>query len=171
MRRVKVGNERKRTMFRDYIEEVAHNPLIILTAAAITLDTILGLFRAIKEKKFNSNFGIDGAIRKSAMLISVLFLMFADMVVKINCIGFLSEDFRALIHIEKIGMGEFFAILFILYEAVSILKNLYLCGAPIPRAVKELLEKFLLEMTEEMKPGQISGKQNIITEMRENVQG
>jgi hypothetical protein len=38
--------------------------------------------------------------------------------------------------------------------------------------VKELLEKFLLEMTEEMKPGQISGKQqNIITEMRENVQG
>ena len=159
-------------MFRNYVDEVSHNPLIILTAAAIALDTILGLFRAIKEKKFNSNFGIDGAIRKSAMLISVLFLMFADMVVKINCIGFLSEDFRALIHVEKIGMGEFFAILFILYEAVSILKNLYLCGVPIPGKLKDMLEKFLTEMTEEMKPGAESGKQtNIITEIRENIQG
>ena len=158
-------------MFRNYVNEVAHNPLIILTASSIALDTILGLFRAIKEKKFNSNFGIDGAIRKSAMLISVLFLMFADMVVKINCIGFLSEDFRALIHVDKIGMGEFFAILYILYEAVSILKNLYLCGVPIPGKVKDLLEKFLIEMTEEMKPGQESGKQNIITELRENAQG
>ena len=148
-------------MFRTFVSEVSHNPLIILTAAAITLDTILGLFRAVKEKKFNSNFGIDGAIRKSAMLISVLFLMFADMIVKINCIGFLSEDFRALIHCEKIGMGEFFAILFILYEAVSILKNLYLCGVPIPGKLKELLEKFLTEMTEEMKPGVEQGKQDV----------
>ena len=37
---------------------------------AVALDTILGVLRAIKEHKFNSSVGIDGAIRKTAMLTS-----------------------------------------------------------------------------------------------------
>ena len=43
----------------------------VILLIAVTLDTILGVLRAIKEHKFNSCVGIDGAIRKSAMLLSV----------------------------------------------------------------------------------------------------
>ena len=140
-------------MFKLYFNELAGNPFIILTAIAISLDTILGFFRALKEKKFNSNFGIDGAIRKAAMLISVLFLMLADFVVHINCISFIPVEIREGIGLTKIGLGEFFCVLFVIYEFVSILKNMYLCGMPVPGWMKTALEKLLTEMTKEIKEG------------------
>ena len=138
-------------MMHQYFSELVHNPMIVLTMMAIMLDTIFGLLRAIKERKFNSNFGIDGAIRKSGMVISVLFLMFADYVVHINLIGFLPQDMREAIHIDKIGMGEFFCLLYILYECVSILKNMYLCDLPISPKIKDKLERLLKDMTQEVK--------------------
>ncbi|WP_410745052.1 phage holin family protein, partial [Clostridium neonatale] len=52
--------------------------------------------------------------------------------------------------VDKIGLCEFFSILFILYEAVSILKNLLLCGAPIPTKLKTFIEKLLNIMTDEL---------------------
>ena len=51
---------------------------------AVLLDTLLGVLRAIKEHKFNSCVGIDGAIRKAAMILSVVFLMIVDSSVKID---------------------------------------------------------------------------------------
>lgn len=144
---------RERRMIQEYLRGVAHNPLIITTAAAVALDTILGLLRAAKEKKFNSNFGIDGAIRKSGMMVSVLFLMLADYLIKLNLIGFLSDDIRESLAVSKIGLGEFFCLLYIIYEAVSILKNMALCGIPIPKSIKKRMERFLKEMTGEIKEG------------------
>lgn len=138
-------------MIQEYLRGVAHNPLIVTTAAAVALDTILGLLRAVKEKKFNSNFGIDGAIRKSGMMVSVLFLMLADYLIKLNLIGFLSDDIRESLAVNKIGLGEFFCLLYIIYEAVSILKNMALCGIPIPKSIKKRLERFLKEMTGEIR--------------------
>lgn len=138
-------------MIQEYLRGVAHNPLIITTAATVALDTILGLLRAAKEKKFNSNFGIDGAIRKSGMMVSVLFLMLADYLIKLNLIGFLSDDIRESLAVNKIGLGEFFCLLYIIYEAVSILKNMALCGIPIPKSIKKRLERFLKEMTGEIR--------------------
>ena len=137
-------------ILRDFFNSIVRNPFIIVTASAICLDTILGLLRAIKEHGFNSCFGIDGAIRKSGMIVSVLFLMFTDFVVKINCIFFVPQEIREALGLTKVGMGEFFCILFTLYEAVSILKNMYLCDMPIPQSIKKWLEKFLLEMTREV---------------------
>lgn len=144
-------------MIHEYLRDVAHNPLIIMTAAAVALDTILGLLRAAREKRFNSNFGIDGAIRKSGMMVSVLFLMFADSLIKINLIGFLSEEVRESLSVTKVGLGEFFCLLYIVYEAVSILKNMALCGIPIPKPIKTRLERFLTEMTSEVKEGRQDG--------------
>ena len=40
----------------------------------IALDTILGFLRSIKEKQTNSCIGIDGIIRKVAMLFCIFFL-------------------------------------------------------------------------------------------------
>ena len=54
------------------------------------------------------------------------------------------------IGMEKMGSCEFFCLLFISYEIVSILKNMTLCGLPVPAKLKKLVEKFLDEMTEEL---------------------
>ena len=56
----------------------------VLLLYAVILDTVLGVLRAIKEHKFNSCVGIDGAIRKAAMILSVVFMMIIDSVVKID---------------------------------------------------------------------------------------
>ena len=39
--------------------------------------------------------------------------------------------------------------MFILYESSSILKNMVLCGLPIPLRIKKIIEKFLSDMTNE----------------------
>ena len=119
------------------------------------MDTILGVLRAIKEHKFNSCVGIDGAIRKVAMLFSVMFLMVIDSMVQINFLFMIPEEYLQYLGIERLGVCEVFCILYILYEAISILKNMTLCGLPIPAKIKRFLQKFLDDMTEEL-PEEVS---------------
>lgn len=127
----------------------AHLFFVILLYAVI-LDTVLGVLRAIKEHKFNSCVGIDGAIRKVAMLFSVLFLIFVDSMVNIDFLFMIPEEYLQYIGISKMGICELFCLLFILYEIVSILKNMTLCGLPVPAKIKHLIQKFLDDMTEEL---------------------
>lgn len=132
----------------------AHSFFIILLWAVL-LDTILGVLRAIKEHKFNSCVGIDGAIRKVAMLFSVLLLMFVDTIVNIDLLFLVPEKYLQYIGISKMGICEIFCLLFILYEIVSILKNMTLCGLPVPTKIKKFIQKFLDDMTEEL-PKEVS---------------
>lgn len=127
----------------------AHSFFIILLYAVL-MDTILGVLRAVKERKFNSCVGIDGAIRKVAMLFSVMFLMVIDSMVQINFLFMIPEKYLQYIGIERLGICEVFCVLYILYEAVSILKNMSLCGLPIPAKAKQFLVNFLDDMTEEL---------------------
>ena len=86
----------------------------------IVCDTVFGVLRAIKEKKFNSCAGIDGAIRKVGMLISLVFMLAIDVLIKINLIGFIPEQARTYLGLDTVGVAEFFALLYIAYEVVSI---------------------------------------------------
>ena len=133
-----------------FIDLIASNSLIKLLLLAILLDTILGTGRAIKEHKFNSCIGIDGAIRKVMMLVSAAVLMMADLIININLTAFLPEDALNVVGLQKVGMCELFCVLFIVYECVSILKNMLLCGLPVPAKIRELLTAFLDNMTAEM---------------------
>ena len=47
------------------------------------------------------------------------------------------------------GITELFALLFIMYEATSVLKNMLLCGIPIPAGIREKLSAWLDNMTDE----------------------
>ena len=94
--------------------------------------------------------GIDGAIRKAAMLFSVCLLMSIDVIMNINVLSFVPEQYVQILGINKMGICEFFSLLFILYEAVSILKNMTLCGLPVPTRIKNFIQKFLEDMTEEL---------------------
>ena len=137
-------------MMQTFIDLIASNSLIKLLLLAILLDTILGTGRAIKEHKFNSCIGIDGAVRKVMMLVSAAVLMMADLIISINLMAFLPEDALNVIGLQKVGMCELFCVLFIVYECVSILKNMLLCGLPVPAKIRELLTAFLDNMTAEM---------------------
>ena len=122
----------------------------ILLLYAVLLDTVLGVLRAIKEHKFNSCVGIDGAIRKVAMILSVVFLMIIDASVKIDFLFMIPKEYLQYIGLERLGICELFCILYILYEAISILKNMTLCGLPVPTKIKKWIQKFLDDMTDEL---------------------
>lgn len=119
--------------------------LIIL----VIMDVIFGTLRAIKERKFNSCVGINGMIRKAGMMLSLVCLIYLDAIVSFNLIGFIPEGIRAYLPGDRIGIMEFFAIIYIIYEAVSVLKNMALSGLPVGR-VSQRLEKFLSENTGEI---------------------
>ena len=129
---------------------LANNSFVKILLIAVALDTMLGVLRAIKEHKFNSCVGIDGAIRKAAMLMSVCLLMAVDVIMRINVLFMIPEAYIKVLGVDKLGICEFFCLLFILYELVSVLKNMTLCGLPVPTKVKKWIQKFLEDMTEEL---------------------
>ena len=53
-------------MIQETLKLLTGNSFFEILLIAVVLDTILGVLRAIKEHKFNSCVGIDGAIRKAA---------------------------------------------------------------------------------------------------------
>lgn len=140
-------------MFEKVALLLATNSFIKIMSIAICLDTVLGVLRAIKEHKFNSSVGIDGAIRKVAMLLSAGALMTTDVIIHLNLLFMVPEEYIKYLGITKLGLCEFFCLLFILYESVSILKNMALCGLPIPARIRSWLTKFLDDMTAEMPEG------------------
>lgn len=137
-------------MMDKIITLLSSNSFVKILLIAVALDTILGVLRAIKEHKFNSCVGIDGAIRKAGMLLSVGFLMATDVIMHINVLSMVPEEYVQILGIDKMGICEFFSLLFILYELVSILKNMTLCGLPVPTKIKKWIQKFLDDMTEEL---------------------
>lgn len=132
-----------------FIDAAAQNTIIQLVVLAIVFDTIFGVLRAVKEKKFNSCAGIDGAIRKVGMLISLVFMLAVDVLVKVNLIAFIPESVRTYLGLTTVGVAEFFSLLYIAYEVVSILKNMTLCGLPI-KGIWEKVRAFLTKYTEEL---------------------
>ena len=141
-------------MIHETLKSLAENSFFEILLIAVVLDTILGVLRAIKEHKFNSCVGIDGAIRKAAMLLSVGLLMLVDIIMHVNILFMIPEQYIKLLGIQKLGVCEFFCLLFVLYEAVSVLKNMTLCGLPVPERIKKWIQKFLSDMTDELPEGE-----------------
>lgn len=121
---------------------------------AIAMDTFLGCLRAAKYHKWNSSVGIDGGIRKAGMLVSVLFLVMVDMLLHFNALSLCGKDMQMVLAqggITNLGVAEFFCVVYIMYEATSILKNMLLCDLPVPAGLKDKLAHWLADMTEETK--------------------
>lgn len=141
-------------MFKDFIALLKGSKglkvLIILTV----LDVFFGILRAIKDKDTNSTFGINGLIRKTGMLVSVIILLLLDAVVSLNFIGFLPKEILSYMPIEFVGISTLFSIMFVIFEALSVLKNMYKCGLPIPRKLQVLLKRLLKEFTSEVDEGE-----------------
>lgn len=107
---------------------------ILYVCFAVAVDTVFGLIRAVKQRGWNSSVGINGAIRKISMLMCMSFMVVLDAVCGFNLIKLFPQDivdYLAMVSMTHIGFAEFFGILFVAYECVSILKNMYLCGLPV----------------------------------------
>lgn len=153
----------------EFISTAAHNRIISLVAVAIVFDTVFGVLRAVKEKKFNSCAGIDGAIRKVGMIISLVLMLVVDRMIKINLIGFIPEAVRGQLGLASVGVAEFFALLYIAYEVVSIFKNMALCGLPVKKvwtSIRGFLSRYTDELPDTDELDEISG--NVI-EISKNV--
>lgn len=134
-----------------YLEELLKNTCFKLLIIMVVFDTVFGILRALREKKINSSIGIEGMIRKAGMIISSLFLFVIDQIISLNLLGFIPADFRSILNIGTVGIGDLFGILFIVFEGLSVLKNMYKIKMPIPKKFQNLLKKLLTEFTEEVK--------------------
>ena len=117
----------------------------------IVLDLILGILRAIREKSINSCIGIDGMIRKVGMLIVIVFLTIIDAIIHLDLIGFIPETIKETLKLGKVVISSLFNILFIIFEILSIFKNMIMCKLPIPQKLQLFLENVMKEFTGEMK--------------------
>lgn len=138
--------------FTTYFAALYGNIFARALLIAICADMVFGSLRAIKYRKWNSAVGIDGGIRKVGMAAAVLLLTLVDMLLNVNLIGWVDAEVSAALSaagIVKLGITELFAFLFTLYEATSILKNMLLCGLPIPAGLRDKAAKWLEKMTEE----------------------
>ena len=138
-------------MVESYFVHLLENSNIKLLLIFIIFDIVFGILRAIKERKLNSTIGIDGMIRKAGMILSDCFLFIIDRIINLNFVGFVPESFLSLVNLKFVGIGDLFNILFIIFEALSILKNMYRCKLPIPKKLEKAIEKLLTEFTEEVK--------------------
>lgn len=134
-----------------YLNLLIDNLMIKILLIFIALDVIFGLLRAIREKKINSGIGIDGIIRKVGMVITIVVTIIIDSLVGIDLVSFLPKEVKDFISIDKVGISFLFSTLYVIFESLSILKNMYKCKMPIPKKVDKLLEKLLKEMTSEVK--------------------
>ncbi|MBP3931644.1 MAG: phage holin family protein [Peptostreptococcaceae bacterium] len=112
-------------------------------------DLVLGMLRAVNERTFNSSMGINGAIRKSGMLISAFFLKLLDYTLKFNLINFIPKEFLSYMPFDSVGACEIFCICFVACEFLSSLKNLSRSNIPIPYKLKEFIEYMLDTFTTE----------------------
>ncbi len=126
-----------------------NNIIFYLLIVSILLDVFLGSIRAIKDRSWNSTVGINGILRKTAMIGSSVFLIVVDSILNIDLLFFIPDEILNFLHINSVGIFELFGIMFILYESSSVLKNMVLCGLPIPLKIKKVIEKFLSDMTSE----------------------
>lgn len=138
--------------FDAYVQALTHNLFLILVLICVAADTLFGCLRAVRYRCWNSSIGIDGGIRKVTMVLSVVILALVDQLVGLDVIGWLPEEVAAslsAVGINALGLAEFFAIVYILYEASSILKNLLLCGVPLWSGLRDKLAKWVDDMTDE----------------------
>lgn len=131
---------------------LVNNIFVDLLFVAVCADMIFGTLRAAKYRCWNSTVGIDGAIRKAGMVASVLLFTLMDMLLRVDLLSWLPADIRNVMDtmgVVKMGITELFCLLFILYEATSVLKNMLLCGLPVPAGIREKLAVWLDNMTDE----------------------
>lgn len=142
------------------LRKLINSTSLQILCIVIVLDLIFGILRAIKEKSLNSCIGIDGMIRKVGMIITIVILTIIDELVHIDFIAFIPETAKEVLKLDVIGISDVFNILFVIFEILSIFKNMVLCKMPIPKKLQIFLEKIMKEFTGEFDNKEMEKKEN-----------
>ena len=134
----------------EFLNCLINNDGIKILMIVIVLDTIFGILRAIKERSLNSCIGIDGIIRKIGMLIAIFFLCMIDSIINLDLIGFIPDTVKEYLNFGQVGISDIFMLLFIIFEILSVFKNMILCKLPIPKKFQQFLENCMKEFTGEI---------------------
>ena len=132
------------------INLLANNKSLQILVIFIVLDVIFGFLRAVKERRLNSTIGIDGIIRKTGMMITIVVAVILDKIINIDLLFFIPNEAKTILNINECGITILFNLLYIIFESLSILKNMKRCGIPFPRKLNNFLEKLLSEFTSEV---------------------
>ena len=100
----------------------------------------------------------DGMIRKVGMLIVVVFLIIIDTIINLDLIEFIPETIKETLKLGHVGISSLFNLLFIIFEILSIFKNMILCKLPIPKKLQVYLENIMKEFTGELKENKKEGE-------------
>ena len=149
-------------LFNDTLILLSNDKLVWLVVWLIIGDIIFGTLRACKYRKFNSSVGIDGMIRKCTMLVALGGTAVIDAMFDINFIGF-AEQFLKGISFTHIGICEFFAIFFAIFEALSILKNWTILGIWLPVKFRLAVYEWVKNMTDELPKEFVEEMENILS--------
>ena len=141
---------------------LSRNKSIQMLCIFIVLDVIFGFLRSVKERKTNSTIGIDGIIRKTGMMITIVTAIVIDKIANIDLIFFIPENIKNVLNLKECGITILFNSLYIIFDSLSILKNMRKCEIPFPRKLNDFLEKLLTEFTSEME----EGKGSVINESK-----
>ena len=137
-------------------EILVNNKLIQLLVIFITLDVIFGILGSIKQHKTNSTIGIDGILRKIGMIFSIAGCVLIDSIVKIDLVFFIPEELKNYINFGRVGISSLFAILYSLFEILSIFKNMMRFKIQLPSKLQKLIYKLLNDFTNEVKDGELN---------------
>lgn len=135
----------------NFIKDLLNSTSLQILCIVIVLDLIFGVLRAIREKSINSSIGIDGMIRKTGMLITIIILSLIDLLIHIDFIGFIPEQAKEILKLKEVGIADVFSILFVIFEILSVFKNMILCKMPIPYKIQKALENIMKQFTGEIK--------------------
>lgn len=132
------------------LNSLINNKSLQILVIFIVLDVIFGFLRAVKERRLNSSIGIDGIIRKTGMMITIVVAIVLDRIINIDILFFIPNEIKTLLDINSCGIAVLFNSLYIIFESLSILKNMKRCGIPFPKKLNDFLEKLLSEFTSEV---------------------
>lgn len=128
----------------EIIMDMASSQVIKILALLIIADVIFGVLRAIKERKLNSGIGINGIIRKTAMIVCIVVVFIFDCLIDLDLTMLLPDFIGNLL--PEIGVCEIFGVTLVIFELESIISNFKAIGLPFPAAISdkihELSQKF-----------------------------
>ena len=70
------------------------------------------------------------------------------MLLNINVISLLPSEIVNFLHLQEIGLAEFFGSVLSAFEMISIIANYEAIGLPMPKKIKNAVQNFLNNMTE-----------------------